>query len=157
VIATVPGQVQLGDLSWSPDGETLAFDGDEGIYTVRADGSQLTTLVAGQPGSGPGFPSWSPDGKHIVYANTPCESNFCPYEVWVMNADGTQKQRLYRSVDTIEGYAPPVWSPNGEQIAFSIQTNAESGLIVMNADGTDLHTIFPSVDDFAWQPLPHHR
>jgi Tol biopolymer transport system component len=151
VIATVPGRAQVGHLSWSPDGKTLAFDTPDSIDTVRADGSHLTTLLSGPAGSGPGFPSWSPDGTRIVYVNTPFVGGNL-YEVWVMNADGTQNHRLYRSKGNVGIYAPPVWSPNGKQIAFSLVTNAESGLKVMNADGTDLHDIAPLAYDFAWQP-----
>jgi Tol biopolymer transport system component len=168
VIATVP-QRQVGRLSWSPNGRTLAFTAGGitsgevygEIETVRADGSHLTTLQAALALSGCcglGSPSWPPDGTRIVYVSTPyfltggVLSN--PAEVWVMNADGTQNHLLYRSKGNVTDYAPAVWSPSGKQIAFSILTNAESGLKIINADGTDLHTIAPSVNDFAWQPLP---
>jgi Tol biopolymer transport system component len=155
VITTVPGG--LSQPSWSPNGKTLAFGGGPGvIYAVRADGSHLTTLLFGGGASGCcalGFPSWSPDGTRIVYFITPYgPSGVRTAEVWVMNADGTQSHRLYRSKGNVTDYAPPVWSPNGKQIAFSILTNAESGLMIMNADGTDLHDIGPQVNDFAWQP-----
>ena len=51
-------------------------------------------------------------------------------------------------------WAASVWSPNGKQIAFSIDTNAESGLMVMHADGSSLHRVAPPVEAFAWQSLP---
>jgi len=159
VIATVPAPngeqgLQVGELSWSPNGKTLAFETGGSIDTVRADGSHLTTLQLGPPLSGCcnlAFPSWSPDGTRILYFTTP---NGLQAEVWVMNADGTQNHPLYLSKGYGSVYAPPGWSPNGKQIAFSILTNVESGLMIMNADGTDLHNIAPSVDDFAWQPRP---
>jgi TolB protein len=160
VVATVQGEPEVGHLSWSPDGTTLLFDTWFSIYTVGADGSHLTTLVAGDhPYSGPYFPSWSPDGKRILYLNTPCTDIWChrPYEVWVMNADGTQKDRLfYHSIDTVADFAPPVWSPDGQQIAFAINASTESGLMIINADGTGLHNVADAADtaDFAWQPLP---
>jgi Tol biopolymer transport system component len=154
VIATVPGNVQVGHPSWSPDGNTLAFDTADSIFTARADGSHLTMLLAGQAGSGPGFPSWSPEGTRIVYFNTPGVPNAFYAEVWVMNADGTQKHRLYRSDQPLADYAPPVWSPDGNRIAFSILTNAVSGLMVMSVDGSSLHDVAPAVDSLAWQPLP---
>ena len=154
VIARVLSQAQIGDLAWSPDGKTLAFDDPNSIYTVGADGSHLTILVEGQPGNGPGFPSWSPDGTRILYAFTPGAPSDFFSEVWVMNADGTQKHRLYRSSQPLADYSAPVWSPNGKQIAFSIFTNAESRLMVMNADGSGLHGIAPFARTLAWQPLP---
>ncbi len=47
-------------LVWSPDGTRLAID-YRGIYTVRADGSDLTLVTHGRS------PNWSPDGSRIAY------------------------------------------------------------------------------------------
>jgi hypothetical protein len=52
---------ELG-LVWSPDGTRLAIDYGGDLYTVRADGSDLTLLIP-QAGS----PNWSPDGSRIAY------------------------------------------------------------------------------------------
>jgi dipeptidyl aminopeptidase/acylaminoacyl peptidase len=152
MLVSVPGTDQLDHLAWSPAGNVLAFDGTDSMYAVSADGSHLRTLVSGQAGSGPGFPSWSPDGARILYAYTPGTPSQFFFEVWVMNADGGQKQRLYRSSQRLNNYAPPIWSPSGKQIAFSIFTDAESGLMIMNADGSALHRIAPEVETLAWQP-----
>jgi Tol biopolymer transport system component len=168
LIATVPGQPEVGHLSWSPDGNTLLFDTWNSIYSVGADGSHLTDLLAGQFGTlgfnpqgmiqGPYFPSWSPDGKRILYLHAPCTDIWCTrsYELWAMNADGTQKDLLYRSVDPIVYFAPAVWSPDGQQILFSTYTGTYSGLMTINADGTGLHTVADVAEttDLAWQPLP---
>jgi Tol biopolymer transport system component len=160
VVATLPGEDwTVWRPSWSPDGKTLLFDTTDGIYTVRADGSHLTTLLSGfvsGEGGGSYFPSWSPDGTRILYLRASCTDIYCdrPFEVWVMNADGTQNERLYdHSVGSIR-FSPPVWSPDGQQIAFSISTSTDSGLMVMNADGTGLHKIAPASFDLAWQPIP---
>ncbi len=50
-----------GNPHWSPDGTRLAFDNDDGLYVVNADGSGLTKLARG------GLPTWSPDGSRIAF------------------------------------------------------------------------------------------
>lgn len=64
--------VDIGAPVWSPDGSTIAFawtEGpDEGVYTVRLDGSGLTK-VAGIAGAA--SPAWSPDGTRLAFRAMP--------------------------------------------------------------------------------------
>jgi Tol biopolymer transport system component len=53
----------VSTLTWSPDGERLAWAGSDGIYVVDADGSGLTLAIPGGAD-----PSWSPDGARIAYS-----------------------------------------------------------------------------------------
>ena len=50
------------DLDWAPDGSRLAIVAPYGLYTIRADGSDLRTLIGDRPGQiqvdGP--PAWRP-------------------------------------------------------------------------------------------------
>jgi TolB protein len=50
------------------------------------------------------FPSWSPDGKHIVYANS-ADGRAEHMRIWTMLADGTQRRPL-----TGPGADMPNWS-----------------------------------------------
>ena len=148
-LTSVGGRVS--DPTWSPDGKRLAFDGPDQIYVVDADGSHQTLLLDGSRGSGPGVPSWSPDGTRILYFNTPGTPGAFTAEVWVMNADGTDKRRLYHSGCCVGWWSPPLWSPNGRSIAFS--ADSAGGVLVMNDDGTQLRTLSGTPSDVAWQPL----
>ena len=116
---------------WLPDGETLAFLGYEGetqpmrhIYTIRADGTQLSRLVAG-PLS---LPAWSPDLDRFAVAKFSGENGEW-VAIFTLAADGsdpieltkiTDRETFERS-DGIYGYRIRTlsWSPDGTQILFS--------------------------------------
>jgi Tol biopolymer transport system component len=140
---------------WSPDGTRIAFDGAGGITVANADGSDTHLLVAGSGGTGPGVPSWSPDGKKLVFFQTPGAPGAFVAEVWTINADGSDKKRLYRSGCCVMVWAAPIWSPDGRMIAFS--ATSAGGTFVINADGTGLRRISPDTPySLSWQKLPRH-
>jgi Tol biopolymer transport system component len=160
------------DPAWSPNGKLIAFDKvtvrgpegnvlayDQGIEIVEADGSHPRWLTPGRWGRGqsPGNPVWSPDGRKLVFLQTPRRGPHSGFrgEIWTMNADGSDKKRLYRSGWGFASGAPPIWSPDGQMIAFGIGANSTSGIFVMNADGTGLKRISPiPFPQLSWQPPP---
>ena len=60
-----PGHVRA--LTWSPDGEWLAFQTDKRIYLVRPDGTGLRPLVEKRSFNTVSAVQWSPDGSRIAY------------------------------------------------------------------------------------------
>jgi serine/threonine protein kinase len=101
--------------SFSPDGDRLAFHSDRapaGIYVMEATGENLRPVTSG------GFhPSWSPDGKEIVFSeagfSAPSVRNTIPSKLWIVNVE-TGAKRLLTDRDAMQ----PMWSPNGARIAF---------------------------------------
>ncbi len=89
-------------------------------------------------------PTWSPDGKRIVYSTDG--------QIVVATASGTHSTRL-----TSEGHnLEPLWSPDGKKIAFSSDRDGNSEIYVMNADGTGQTNLTRNpAEDFApsWQPV----
>jgi Tol biopolymer transport system component len=158
------GRVPAGatDFAWSPNGHRIAFDSGNNVYAVNADGSGLTLLVSGSRGRRQSVPSWSPDGKRILYFSTPrCPNGYYKAEVWVMNAAGRQRRRLYHSTRCIGGWGPPVWSPDGKRILFTVGIYrapiSDSGTLLIDVDGRHLfrlpELVRPSTD-LTWQPVP---
>ena len=110
------------------------------IFTIEPNGTglaQLTNVAGGQTAA---LPDISADGKRIVF-----ESNASgPYEIWVMNADGSGQAKLtHRS--GFEAFQPS-WSPDGAHIVFSscgepLGFPGYCDIDVMNADGTGVHRL----------------
>lgn len=143
------------DLVWSPNGRKLA------LLNVSGRGNSL--LVLNRDGSGlrnvtqtpsewevSGF-SWSPDSRRIAVA---LQERFRdPFQIWLVNADGTGKRRLTTSTG---GNNSPVWSPDGTRIAFTSERDGNSEIYVMGADGSNQTRLtHNSEDDFfpAWSPV----
>ncbi len=88
---------------WSPDGARIVFSGGGGfqtdLYVVDTNGTQTTALTHDHGANY--HPSWSPDGKQIAF-----EKSF--FEIWVIDADGSNPSRLTEAPSTINN-AYPNW------------------------------------------------
>jgi Tol biopolymer transport system component len=123
----------------------IAFDNHEDVWTINADGTDLTRLT-----HSPAFefdPSWSPDGTQIAYRSDRGDES----KIWVMNADGTGQRRLTAGLS-------PAWSPDGSSIAYASPGHDPnpplSGISIMNADGSGQHRV-PNTDGGeypSWSP-----
>ena len=80
-----------GRISWSPDGNWLAFyggpSGDRNIYLTSLDGRNLNQLTDGGDNLGPSF---SPDGDWVAFTSFRDGNN----EVYIMRTDGSNQVRL---------------------------------------------------------------
>lgn len=79
---------------------------------IYADGSSQTQLTNAANIGGEN-PSWSPNGRTIVFDSDRDEAG--NLDVWVMNADGSAQKRL---TDSPALDALPSYSPNGRLIVF---------------------------------------
>ena len=148
-------------LVWANDGEHLLFSsgGLLGVYVVDSAGLELRAFPETAPRFGdwerPGAfaPSLSPDGSRVAY------SVFVPLDSTVIETaaiDGTDVQRLMPFEPNSESYYKnsvyPVWSPDGQQIAFVSNRAVPRGLyygyrlFVMGADGSDVRGVAQSIE-----------
>ncbi|MGB7922801.1 MAG: protein kinase [Pyrinomonadaceae bacterium] len=101
--------------AFSPGGDRIAFRSSRepaGIYVMEATGENVRLVIA------EGYhPSWSPNGKEIVYStigrDMPTTRTTVPSAICVVNLE-TGAKRLLTQTDAVQ----PSWSPNGHRIAY---------------------------------------
>ncbi|MDX6552378.1 MAG: TolB protein [Gaiellales bacterium] len=156
------------DPIWAPDGKTLAFfsnrDARPGsslnIYLIGADGSNArrVTRIGGRSEWNPSF---APDGQTLVYETAAHDGR--QSDIWLIGRNGHHARPL---ITGPRWETNPVWSPDGNQIAFTSdrqaagardRENAYFELWVMDLQSKSLErlthdrlpTLYPE-----WQPHP---
>jgi TolB protein len=151
---------------WSADGKQVIFgvgqftaflDFDSGekkpidpvnggaqVGIVNADGSNFHIITAGPNNNA--FPSFAPDGKHIVYRTAgPGEDG-----LRIMNFEDKSIVKLTNEWDNF-----PIWSPPGDQIAFVRRVGKDFAVFTIHSDGTGLKQlthIHGNEAHLAWSP-----
>lgn len=134
----------------SPQGR-IAFvsqrDGNNEIYTMRPDGSDVIRLTNNKADDL--FPVWSPDGTAILFTSNR-DGNL---DIFVMGATGLAPHNLTQNAarDRLGR-----WSPNGSEIVFQSDRDGNDDIFIMSADGRGTPTQLTTnrAGDFApaWSP-----
>jgi len=125
--------------SWSPNGDMIAFgfgrffQGIQGpanadIAIINKDGSGLKVLTDGTGNNG--FPSWSMDGKSIVY-RTSTDSH-----KGLSIIDVASRKITVLTENSQDNF--PVWSPRENVIAFTRKADGNYDIYTIKPDGTGL-------------------
>jgi len=93
--------------AWSPRGNWIAYvcrtpQMQYKLCRITPDGQRREQIT-----DGPGIddsPSWSPDGRHLVFSSTRDGKN----HIYMIGADGTELERLTSGGTN---HASPSWSP----------------------------------------------
>jgi TolB protein len=145
----------------SPDGRRITFTrfGFHGIvaqvWVAGIDGTHARPVTA--PRLEASQANWSPDGRHIAFANNCCRPQS---SIYVMRANGTAATKLATTKWPTNNFGP-AYSPDGRQIAFSSDRRHPDlcceELFVMRADGSHqrlVDTGSQGVIGVAWGTAP---
>jgi Tol biopolymer transport system component len=131
----------------------IAFEHDETVWTMAADGSDRQKVAAGTA------PAFSPDGSAIAFVRG---GTYRDSQIWVAAPDGTGARQALPEAEA--SVASLRWSPDGSRLLFSrIAFGGDalvSSLEVMRADGAERRAVLTlkatkaleSVTEPTWVP-----
>ena len=159
----------VGSPDWSPSGQHIAFHSKRSghynpdIYVMDADGENPRNLTQSTDAFD-WIPVWSPDGQHIAFQSKRMDNPIAstsnpggPWEIYVMDADGENPRNLTQTIDADDW--GPVWSPDGQHIAFYSNRDGNAEIYVMDADGENPRNLTqsPARDSSpVWSPDGQH-
>jgi len=148
---------------WSPDGRDIVFCSNRSedpdlypdaidLYLIPAAGGEMRKVET--PYGEKGLPSFSPDGRWIVYVGREGRSNWWKNDnLWVVPAGGQGRARnltapydLHVSSSTINDMGapamiPPTWSKDGQTLYFQTVQHGNTLLKSISLEGDDLQTV----------------
>lgn len=107
------------------EGQSVTFSAP----AARETASAATSVAAGQATQAAPKSALVSDLEGTLVFQTIYDGPF-----YTINVDGSDLQRITNGID-------PVWSPNGEQLAF-VRWEEPRGVWVVNADGSNAHRVF---------------
>jgi len=142
---------------WFPSGDRLLYIRQDSadatrhaIWSIRTDGTGAMNLTADIASAT--MPHISPDGTTIAFSTSAPDGT--EGDIWLMNADGTNKRKLTDTPGSSEIEILPQWSPDGTKIlCLNIERPGVTGdsfgrlEVIEVADGgvqflTDTHQVF---------------
>jgi Tol biopolymer transport system component/DNA-binding winged helix-turn-helix (wHTH) protein len=108
------GDVVAREAVWSPEGNLIAFDEGNKLFSVKPDGTQVRELATLT--SAPYCLVWSPDGKTLRFTLSNPEK--ATDEIWQISALGSGLHTLLERAEETHEVAG-VWAKHGEYFLFT--------------------------------------
>jgi len=127
--------------TWSPDGTQVVFNSDaaggEDIYVLDLPTGEITPLTATEEEEL--HAAWTLDGSAIVFASER-DRIFAEgfVDLFIMEPDGSDPRPL---LDDRVVQMDPLWSKDGDYVAYTSNQEGNWHIYVMQADGTKLRRV----------------
>jgi Tol biopolymer transport system component len=165
--------------AWSANGRRIAFGRATGprtapgpslvaIYVADGDGTHVRRVSTPPSGYEDHYPTWSPDGRTIVYQRSTFDTAGAPLHSSLIAVDvATRGERtLYRFPQWAQGAGEPDFSPSGKRIMFnywcifgdscppSTRASRNATIATIRPDGTGLRRLHlrTDADSGGWSP-----
>lgn len=111
------------------------------LYSMRADGTDAQRITAEVSITG-SSPAWSPDRKRVLFE--------AKGDIYILEGETARPKRL---TNAPEWDLFPVFSPDGQTIAFTSDRGGKTGIYLMSAEGKNQRPLSTKDDNEpAWSP-----
>jgi Tol biopolymer transport system component/DNA-binding winged helix-turn-helix (wHTH) protein len=134
-----------GDLTWAPNGKSIAFSSHNGIAILSMENGSVRLLTTAPPQAEDWGPVFSPDGEKILFVRSP--DSGIPEELMMATCLTGEVTRVASQHARILG--PPQWAVDGNSVIFSSDFGSHPGLWRANVDGKSVPV---QINDSGWRP-----
>ncbi|HSE41777.1 MAG TPA: hypothetical protein VLH08_13520, partial [Acidobacteriota bacterium] len=141
------GNFEEHSIDWSPDGKEILFVSNRepdpdlfynpDLFALKLSDGSIRRLTATE--SAEFQPRWSPDGSTIAFMATKrgltdLETDMEDTHIWIMNADGSNRKEIGRSIDNRQNHT--MWSHDGKIIYCLVSERGASKVYGISIDGS---------------------